>query len=51
MSDVYCDNRVLRDVLAEGFVGAPDYVIASGTFNIRIEDHDRWLREIDIKMS
>lgn len=35
----------IRDILTEGFVGPADYVIASGTFNIRIEDHERWFRE------
>ncbi len=34
----------LRDVLEQGFVGGPDYVVASGTFNIRVEDHERWFR-------
>ena len=34
-----------RDILTEGFAGPADYVIASGTFNIRIEDHDHWFRE------
>lgn len=34
-----------RDILTEGFAGPADYVIASGTFNIRIEGHDQWFRE------
>jgi len=36
----------LRDILTEGFIAPADYIIASGTFNIRIEDHDRWFREM-----
>jgi trans-aconitate methyltransferase len=36
----------LRDVLAEGLGGPFDYVFASGTFNIRIPDHDAFLREM-----
>ena len=33
-----------RDVLEQGFVGSPDYVIASGTFNIRLRDHEAWFK-------
>jgi hypothetical protein len=36
----------LRDVLSQGFVGQPDYVVASGTFNIRLEEHERWFRDM-----
>lgn len=35
----------VRDILTEGFVGPADYVVASGTFNIRVEEHDRWFRD------
>jgi hypothetical protein len=33
-----------RDVLEQGFVGSPDYVVASGTFNIRLRDHETWFK-------
>lgn len=36
----------VRDVLAEGFPHRYDYVVASGTFNLRIEDHDRFFRRM-----
>jgi SAM-dependent methyltransferase len=36
----------VRDVLAAGFGGRFDYVVASGTFNLRIRDHDRFLRRM-----
>lgn len=36
----------LRDILTEGMGGAFDYVVASGTFNIRIDDHDTFLRRM-----
>jgi SAM-dependent methyltransferase len=36
----------VRDVLAEGFPRRYDYVVASGIFNLRIDDHDRFLRDM-----
>ena len=36
----------VRDVLAEGFGGRFDYVVASGTFNLKVADHDRFLRRM-----
>jgi SAM-dependent methyltransferase len=36
----------VRDVLADGFPRRYDYVVASGIFNLRIEEHDRFLREM-----
>ena len=35
-----------RDVLEAGMGGRFDYVVASGTFNIRIDDHDAYLRRM-----
>jgi SAM-dependent methyltransferase len=35
-----------RDVLEAGMGGPFDYVVASGTFNIRIDDHDAYLRRM-----
>jgi SAM-dependent methyltransferase len=34
----------VRDVLDEGFARRYDYVVASGIFNLRVPDHDRFLR-------
>jgi trans-aconitate methyltransferase len=34
----------VRDVLADGFPRRYDFVVASGTFNLRIEDHERFFR-------
>jgi len=34
----------VRDVLAEGFPRRYDYVVSSGVFNLRIEDHERFFR-------
>ena len=45
----YRDRRArfeVRDVLAEGFGGRFDYVVASGTFNLRVANHDRFLRRM-----
>jgi SAM-dependent methyltransferase len=36
----------VREVLAEGFPRRYDYVVASGIFNLRIEEHDRFLRRM-----
>jgi len=36
----------VRDILAEGLPGRFDYVVASGTFNIRVKDHDAYLRRM-----
>jgi SAM-dependent methyltransferase len=36
----------VRDILEDGLGGEFDYVVASGTFNIRISDHDAFLRQI-----
>lgn len=36
----------VRDVLADGFPRRYDYVVASGIFNLRVEDHDRFLRRM-----
>lgn len=36
----------VRDILAEGLGGSFDYVVASGTFNLRLPDHDRFLRHM-----
>jgi trans-aconitate methyltransferase len=36
----------VRDVLAEGFPRTYDYVLASGTFNLRIDDHERFFRRM-----
>jgi SAM-dependent methyltransferase len=33
----------LRDILGEGLGGSFDYVVASGTFNVRVPDHEGWL--------
>jgi SAM-dependent methyltransferase len=43
----YADPRArfqVRDILAEGLGGRFDYVVASGTFNLRVADHDRYLQ-------
>jgi SAM-dependent methyltransferase len=37
---------VVRDVLAEGFERRYDYVVASGTFNLRIAEHERFFRRM-----
>jgi SAM-dependent methyltransferase len=45
----YRDRRArfeVRDVLADGFGGRFDYVVASGTFNLKVRDHDRFLRRV-----
>jgi trans-aconitate methyltransferase len=34
----------VRDILADGLGGRFDYVVASGTFNLKLPDHDRFLR-------
>jgi SAM-dependent methyltransferase len=36
----------VRDVLAEGFPRHYDYVVASGTFNLRTEGHDLFFRQM-----
>lgn len=36
----------VRDVLAEGFPRTYDYVLASGTFNLRIDDHERFFQRM-----
>jgi SAM-dependent methyltransferase len=36
----------VRDVLGDGFPRRYDYVVASGTFNLRVEDHDRFFRRM-----
>jgi len=36
----------VRDILAEGLGGPFDYVVASGTFNLKLPDHDRFLRRM-----
>lgn len=40
----------VRDILEQGLGQAFDYVLASGTFNIRIKDHDRFLQEMITRM-
>jgi SAM-dependent methyltransferase len=35
----------VRDVLASGLPGRFDYVLASGTFNVRVSDHEAWMRD------
>lgn len=35
----------VRDVLASGLPARFDYVLASGTFNVRVSDHDAWMRD------
>lgn len=35
-----------REVLSEGFPRRYDYVVASGTFNLRIDDHERFFGRI-----
>jgi SAM-dependent methyltransferase len=45
----YRDRRArfeVRDVLAAGFPRRFDYVVASGTFNLKVADHDRFLRRM-----
>lgn len=36
----------LRDILTDGMGAEFDYVVASGTFNIRVADHDAFLRQM-----
>jgi SAM-dependent methyltransferase len=36
----------VRDILADGLGGHFDYVVASGTFNLKLRDHDRFLRRM-----
>ena len=36
---------VVREVVGEGFESPADYVVASGTFNVRLSDHDRFFRD------
>ena len=36
----------VRDILQDGLGGEFDFVVASGTFNIRVAQHDRFLRRI-----
>jgi SAM-dependent methyltransferase len=36
----------VRDILDEGLPGPFDYVVASGTFNIRVNNHDAFMREM-----
>ncbi len=36
----------VRDVLREGFPGRYDHVVASGIFNLRVVDSDRYLRRM-----
>lgn len=36
----------VRDILEDGLPGPFDYVVASGTFNIRVENHDEFLRQM-----
>jgi SAM-dependent methyltransferase len=36
----------VRDILEDGLPGPFDYVVASGTFNIRIDDHDVFMRRM-----
>ena len=36
----------VRDILEEGFEGPCDYVVASGTFNVRITDHEGFFRRL-----
>ena len=36
----------VRDILADGLGGRFDYVVASGTFNLKLADHDRFLRRM-----
>ncbi len=43
----YPDPRArfeVRDILEDGLPGPFDYVVASGTFNIRVEKHEEFLR-------
>lgn len=40
----------VRDVLAEGFPRRYDYVLASGTFNLRIDGHDDFFRRMIASM-
>lgn len=37
---------IVRDILEEGLEQPCDYVVASGTFNIRIADHERFFQEM-----
>ncbi|MBI2887977.1 MAG: class I SAM-dependent methyltransferase [Chloroflexi bacterium] len=37
---------LVRDILEEGLQAPCDYVVASGTFNIRVADHDAFFREM-----
>ncbi len=36
----------VRDILEDGLPGPFDYVVASGTFNIRVENHEEFLRRM-----
>jgi SAM-dependent methyltransferase len=36
----------VRDILADGLPGPFDYVVASGTFNIRVDNHDEFMRQM-----
>jgi SAM-dependent methyltransferase len=36
----------VRDILARGLGARFDYVVASGTFNLKLPDHDRFLRRM-----
>jgi SAM-dependent methyltransferase len=36
----------VRDILDDGLPGPFDYVVASGTFNIRVDNHDAFMREM-----
>lgn len=40
----------VRDILEEGLSGSFDYVVASGTFNIRVDDHDDFLKGMLVAM-
>jgi len=36
----------VRDILEDGLPGPFDYLVASGTFNIRLENHEEFLRQM-----
>jgi SAM-dependent methyltransferase len=40
----------VRDILADGLGGTFDYVVASGTFNLKLAGHDRFLRQMLAEM-